>query len=114
MYKRQPEYCTVNHCLDLKDCHISELDILNHISDLKENKSIGPDGIPCSILKNFKFLLVKPLKYLFNLSLQQAVFPEIWKRTYITPVYKSGDRSEIINYTPITIVSHIPPSFLKK
>eukprot|EP00102_Acyrthosiphon_pisum_P026087 XP_016663297.1 PREDICTED: uncharacterized protein LOC107884849 [Acyrthosiphon pisum] len=40
-------------------------------------------------------------------SLDECTFPEIWKISSITPVLKSGDASDVTNYRPISIISHI-------
>jgi hypothetical protein len=39
------------------------------LQDLDVYKGSGPDGIPPIILKNCAFAFVKPLSYLFNMSL---------------------------------------------
>ena len=41
---------------------------------------------------------------IFNQSLKSSVFPKIWKEGKVTPIYKSGDRSNMSNYRPITVL----------
>lgn len=38
-------------------------------------------------------------------------FPDIWKKSFITTIYKSGDKSNVRNYRPISKLSGIPKSF---
>lgn len=48
----------------------------------------------------------------FNKSLSSGIFPAIWKH-YIMPILKSGDRSLITNYPPISKLSALPKLFEK-
>jgi len=41
----------------------------------------------------------------------EGTFPDIWKLCSITPVLKSGDASQVSNYRPISILSHIAKLF---
>lgn len=56
------------------------------------NKATGVDGIPARILKICAKELARPLKMLFNLSIQQGYMPWLWKRANITPVHKDGEK----------------------
>lgn len=64
----------------------------------------GPDGIPAHFLKLCSPTLAFPVSCLFNLSLSSASFPAHWKSACIIPLYKSGDRSQVSNYRPISIL----------
>jgi len=44
-------------------------------------------------------------------SLSIGVFPDKWKISYVTPVFKSGDINHIINYRPVSMMSIIPKIF---
>lgn len=41
-----------------------------------------------------------------------GIFPEIWKKLYITPIHKSGDKANACNYRPISKLSAIPKTFV--
>ena len=45
------------------------------------------------------------MTYIFNLSIQKCVFPEIWKCAKITSLYKRGAKEEVENYRPISVLS---------
>jgi hypothetical protein len=54
-----------------------------------------------------KFVLSTPLLMLFNRSLSTGVFPDKWKISYVSPVFKSGNINHIINYRPVSIIPKI-------
>lgn len=62
------------------------------LKKLDSTKATGVDGIPTRILKICAKELAKPLKMLFNLSIQQGYMPWLWKRANITPVQKDGEK----------------------
>ena len=59
--------------------------------------------------KNALGCFPNPLIYLFQLSLEKGVFPDDLKIAKVTPIYKTGDNSDISNYRPISA----PPCFSK-
>uniref|UniRef100_A0A3Q3EA14 Reverse transcriptase domain-containing protein n=1 Tax=Labrus bergylta TaxID=56723 RepID=A0A3Q3EA14_9LABR len=44
---------------------------------------------------------------MINRSLDESVFPSTLKTAIVTPVHKSGDRQEVSNYRPISILPAI-------
>ena len=53
------------------------------------NKSPGPDNLHPRVLKEISSVLVDPLFYIFNLSLNTGKLPKEWKKAWITPVFKN-------------------------
>ena len=88
--------------IDFGHIEFCEADIKAGISKLKASSSVGPDGIPSIVLKKYVESLCAPLQKICNLSLQQNKFPEAWKRSFIFPVHKKGDKRNIENYRGIT------------
>lgn len=91
----------------LIDTDESEVDGL--IMSLKSNCSCGWDGISSEFLKEHKDIIIPPLTHICNLSMSTGVFPNHFKKAIIYPVYKSGDRNQIGNYRPISVL----PTMLK-
>lgn len=83
------------------DCREIEYIILN----LKDNCAVGWDGIPTSVIKGAKNTLIPILNHIFNLCLLTGTFPHVFKKALVHPIYKSGDRHNINNYRPISVLS---------
>jgi len=74
------------------------------ICSLKAKDSSGCDGISSKIQKKFNSLIIKPLSFFCNESIQTGVFPDRLKYAIVKPLYKNGDRSIISNYRPISLL----------
>lgn len=83
---------------------VSESDILEAVKKMKPKKSVGPDGIPPYIFKACIHQLMEPLKLCFNLILETQIYPEMWKKSKICPIFKSDKKCEISNYRPVAII----------
>jgi hypothetical protein len=59
---------------------VTDADVRKAIRWLKPSKSAGLDGIPGFIIKGCTDIFVPLLKYIFNLSLSQQLFPSSWKK----------------------------------
>ena len=91
--------------------HISSDNVLDSIQKCKSDYFFGPDGIPSVILKECANNIALPLSILFNKSLKNGIFPDIWKKTYVIPLYKKGGKNDVKNYRPIAKLSCIPKLF---
>jgi hypothetical protein len=65
---------------------------------------MGPDMFPSFMDKDCKLVLVVSLLHIYNLILKRKEFPECWKISRITPVFKNGNKNEILNYRPISLI----------
>jgi len=61
-------------------------------------------GLDTTFLKTYKDSLVSPITHMVNLSFKQAVVPSAWNMATIVPIYKSGDKLNLKNYRPISIL----------
>ena len=93
--------------MDSKSLSINELK--DAFLSLKINKSSGVDDVSFNIIKKCFGVLCETLIYLFQLSLENGVFPDNLKIAKVTPIYKAGDSSDISNYRSISVL----PAFLR-
>ncbi|CAI6361998.1 unnamed protein product [Macrosiphum euphorbiae] len=86
-------------------------DVLHGPSSLENVWSIGPDGLSGHFLYELRTIIAYPLWLLFRRSLDEGVFPSMFKFSSVTPIPKSGSPSVVSNYRPISIQSHISKMF---
>ena len=92
----------VHATFQFKEIEISS--VIKQLSTLKTNKSTGLDRISARLLKDAATVIAPTLTEIFNHSLKSSTFPQIWKDGKVTPIFKSGDRSNMSNYRPITVL----------
>lgn len=92
---------------------MDESSVRNYLRKLKFSYKYGPDKVPSCVLIKCADALTFPLTMLFNLSIKFGFFPEIWKNSYIIPLFKSGSKTEIANYRGIAKLCTIPKLFEK-
>ena len=91
------------HSLFFVPLHKNEL--IDMVHNLKGKKSTGHDGIDNVLLKNIIDLIVDPLVHIFNLSLNSGIVPEGMKISKVIPVHKKGEKENICNYRPISLLT---------
>jgi len=84
---------------------VTETEVEQVIKGLKNNSFPGFDEILTSLVKQCLCHFIKPLVHLYNVSLQTGIFPDMMKKAKIKPLLKKGDRQDIKNYRPISILS---------
>lgn len=82
----------------------SEAEVDRIIRDLTPKHSAGVDLIPGSFVAKSGEVFVKPLTLIFNKSISTGVFPARWKVARLCPIFRNGDKTQIVNYRPIAIL----------
>ena len=95
----------------LNDIQISHSDIYTALTHLDPSKAIGIDGFGPQILRSCADALCTPLHHLFKTSLLYSTFPSQWKIHRITPIFKSGDKTVVSNYRPISLLCTVSKVF---
>jgi predicted transcriptional regulator with HTH domain len=65
------------------------------IKGLKNNSSPGFDEILTSLVKQCLCHFIKPLDYIYNVSLQTGFFSDVMKKAKIKPLFKKGASAEL-------------------
>nr|CAI5831402.1 unnamed protein product [Callosobruchus analis] len=91
----------------------SEIEINKTISSLKNEKSTGFDNLKTEMLKNVSDSVAKHLNHLINTIFITGKVPYQFKIAVVTPVHKKGDKKDINNYRPISVISVLAKVFEK-
>ena len=92
------------YCLLVDNVIFNKLDVFKALRSLDTLKAMGCDGISPMVLKHCAMAIYQPLYHLFSLSLSQFYLPLEWRTHLVKPVYKSGDKSSVRNYRPISLL----------
>ena len=82
-------------------------EVRNILKSLQAGKARGPYFIFNRILKEIAVSISTALKELFNTSLLLAQVPDIWKRANVSPTHKKDDKTDVVNYIPISLISSV-------
>ena len=72
---------------------------------LKGKHIASDDGTPENLVKQCMHLIKRPLSHIYNLSLNSGVFPDTWKTAKVKPLHKKGDKYDMKNYRPLSIIT---------
>ena len=78
--------------------------VMDNLLPLKSNKAMGFDKISARMLKIAAPVIAPSVVKIMNFSLESAVFLKRWKTAKVTPLYKSGDRNDVNNYRPVSVL----------
>ena len=84
---------------------VSEIFNLIHSLDLK--KSAGDDEISMYILRISAETISSLLCHLFTYLYEFGVFPSCFKTAKVSPIFKTGNKTEKTTYRPISLLSSI-------
>ena len=88
----------------LRPFTISE--VKGYLKTTKRNSSPGEDGLPYEFFQSFSDILAPHITQAFNLIMMNPNYlPQQWKNGIIKLLYKKGDRRELGNWRPITLLT---------
>ena len=80
---------------------------------MKTTKSRCPDNNSSFILKIACRVVSKSLAKIFNTFLETGISREVWKLARVAPIFKTGVKSDMSNYRPISVLSSVARVFEK-
>ena len=90
-----------------KQFYVSPEMVKRQIVQCKISASHGPDGLPMEAFHVAKDVLAQPLAILFNLINQKAEIPSLFKIARVKMLFKKGEKSDMQNYRPLAMTSHM-------
>ena len=82
---------------------ITSYEVYECINQLESSKPSGPNNIPVWAIKDSAVIINQYLTHIFNEAIKESIFPQILKKSTVTPIYKDGSELEPENYRPISI-----------
>ena len=82
----------------------SATELLTIFKSLRPKTSCGHDNISSKIIKLLKFELLTPMKIITEKMIQTSTFPQCWKKAKVVPLHKKGDKKDVNNYRPISLL----------
>ena len=88
--------------------HVNTAFVSKCLLGLRKNCSVDILEFDTTLLKLAALFIAPSIGHICNLSLNQGTVPEDFKLARVTPIYKGkGLKSELGNYRPISVISHI-------
>ena len=84
---------------------VTNSQVLKSLTQLKNGKACGPDKIPTTLVKDAADFISYPLTLIYNSSIKNGIFPDLWKIARVAAIFKSGKRCDSNNYRQISVLS---------
>jgi hypothetical protein len=85
--------------------YASTYEIEKVINSLKTKNTCGYDEISNRIIKLTAPYIISPLTYICNAVLSTGVSPDRLKYAIVKPIFRKGNKQEISNYRPISLLT---------
>ena len=96
-------FIRADQCFQL--CPTSVDKVFSLLNELNKSKTTGLDKISARLIRECADLICIPISDIFNQSVSRGIFPDDWKCARVTPLFKQGDRDDLNNYRPISVIS---------
>ena len=92
---------------------VTEGQVLKLLNKLINGKATGLHNIPNRVLKERANIIGPFLTFIFNFSIMSRAFPDDLKMAKVTRAFKGGDRDDLGNYRPISVLPTVARIFKK-
>ena len=93
---------------------VTPVQVYDILKKLLNSKATGIHEIPNKILKACSDIISPHLSQIFNISLTTKCYPDSLKFAKVAPVYKGGDKNNLDNYRPISVLPTVARKVFEK
>ena len=79
---------------------VSTQDVMDAISNMRNNAAAGPDGIPSMLVYKCCDQIAESLSVCFNMPLEEGYIPDSFKTAAVIPIYKGGEKIQTSKLSP--------------
>ena len=99
--------------VDFMGPDILESEVRAAVKEMKENKSVGVDGIPAEFLKNLGPKGMDTIVEMCKKMYEQGVWPEEFTKVIMIPIPKKANARECEDHRTISLICHASKIMLK-
>ena len=88
---------------------VDEEEVITTVTGCTKKKSSDFEDISMDTVAKVVSVICKPLAHICNISFRTGVFPSRMKIAKVIPMFKSGKKTDVTNYRPISLL----PQFSK-
>ena len=100
---------STDQCFQLRPTSVNK--VFSLLNKLNKSKAAGLGKISAKLTRECADLICIPICDIFNQSISLGIFPDDWKCARVTPLFKQGDRDDLNNYRPISVISVVAKVF---
>ncbi|MEG0836140.1 MAG: reverse transcriptase family protein, partial [Christensenellaceae bacterium] len=89
--------------VSMNDIEFDVSKIGKKLEALPMKNSNTPDFLPHFLLKKVGWAIASPVATIFRQSLDDGCLPDLWKQSFVVPIFKKGDKNTPENYRPISL-----------
>ena len=82
----------------LETIETSEKDVITVYKDFTDN-------LPPILFKKTCLSVPHSLCQIYRKIMETGIFPDDWKKAVVVPLFKKGNKSQVVNYRPVSLLS---------
>ena len=87
-----------------EDIKVIEGFVYDFVKEINICKSSGFSEISSVCLRDALLVLISQLSHIFKQAIKTGIFPDEWKVATIVPIFKGGNKEEVSNYRPVSLL----------